>query len=159
MRFNRLKRRTEVQKGQLDIAPLIDAATNTVIKNQMQKKLAEILRAQGHLRESVFYFSEALKSATGDLGCEIQFELAEVIEIQGEMEKAAGEFLKVSALYPTNMIYPARAQLRAAKIFEDLNKYSEAIKVYKRIANSASNQADFAKERIRKITLILEHGR
>ena len=57
------------------------------------------------------------------------------------------------------MIYPTRSQLRAAKIFEDLNKYQDALKVYEKIANSASNQADFAKERIRKITSILEQGR
>ena len=75
------------------------------------------------------------------------------------MEKAAGEFLKVSYLYPTNMLYPTRAQLRAAKIFEDLSKYQEALKVYERIAHSSSNQADFAKERIKKITSVLEQGR
>ena len=67
--------------------------------------------------------------------------------------------MKVSTLYPSNMIYPVRAQLRAAKIFEDLNKYQEAVKIYERIAKSTSNQADFARERIRKIMSLLEHGR
>ena len=137
----------------------VEAAGPTVYKNLMQKKLAEILKAQGHARESIFYFSEALKNTQGDVACEIQFELAEALESQGEMEKAASEFLKVSYLYPTNMLYPTRAQLRAAKIFEDLSKYHEALKVYERIAHSSSNQADFAKERIRKITSVLEQGR
>ena len=70
----------------------IDAAGQTVYKNLMQKKLAEILKAQGHPKESIFYFNEALKNIQGDLGCEIQFELAEVLEMQGDTEKPPENF-------------------------------------------------------------------
>ena len=119
--------------------------------------MAEILRAQGHLREAAFYFSEALKRAPSDLACEINFELAEVYETQGDMEKAASEFLKISYLYPNNMIYLGRAQLRAAKLYEDLNKPEEALKVYQKIANSTSNQADFAREKVEKLKFTIKH--
>ena len=54
------------------------------------------------------------------------------------------------------MIYLGRAQLRAAKLYEDLNKPEEALKIYQKIAASTSNQADFAKERLEKLKLMIK---
>ena len=76
-----------------------------------------------------------------------------------ERNKTASEFLKISYLYPNNMIYMARAQIRAAKLYEDLNKPEEALKVYQKIAGSTSNQADFAKERVEKLKFMIQKKR
>jgi tetratricopeptide (TPR) repeat protein len=125
-------------------------------KTLAQKKLAEILKTQGFLREAELYFSEALKRSRGDLACEIEFELAEVFEAKNEMDQAASEFLKLAHLYPNNAIYMDRARVRAAALLEYQKKYNEALKVYEMIADSQSSQADFAKEKIKKIQPILE---
>ena len=53
----------------------------------LQKKLASILKAQGSLREAVFYYDEALKS--GGPKPDIYTELADVYETQGEPTKAS----------------------------------------------------------------------
>ena len=96
---------------------------------QAQKKMAEILKVEGALRESALYYGDALQGAQTDLACEIQFGLAEVYELQGESEKAASEFLKLSYLYPDNKNYAEKAKTRAAKLFRDLGRPEEATKI------------------------------
>ena len=52
-------------------------------RSQAQKKLGEILKAEGHLREAAVYFQEALKKAPPESAAELQAQLNEIRQLQG----------------------------------------------------------------------------
>ncbi|OGW80964.1 MAG: excinuclease ABC subunit A [Omnitrophica bacterium RIFCSPHIGHO2_02_FULL_51_18] len=143
-------------EAKTELMKIISSAAPGLERTLARKKLAEILKAQGYLKEAAFYFGEALKDAQGDLACETSFELAEAYELQAEFEKAALQFQNLSELYPANMVYADKARLRAARLFEDIHKYKEALKIYEAVASSRSNQADYAREKAVKIKGHLE---
>jgi tetratricopeptide (TPR) repeat protein len=134
-----------------ELLKVIEGADAQPYRMQAQKRLGELLKAQGHLKEAAFYFSEALKKATGDFACEVEFELAEVYETKGDLQQAAMEFFRLSQLYPNHMIYADKSRWRAVNLFETLGQKKEALDVYEKIAESNSNRADEARAKIKKL--------
>ena len=108
-------------KAKAALLKVVNSANEMADKALAEKKIGEILRAQGHLKEATIYLTEASKKAQGDLACEIQYQLAEMDELEGDKEKAAKEFSRAGELFPTAP-YASRAKLRAVELKEALEK-------------------------------------
>ena len=134
-----------------ELLKIIEVSQTEPFRMQAQKRLAEILKAQGHLKEAAFYFGEALKKGMGEFACEAQFELAEVYETEGDLPKAAAEFVRVGELYPNSMVYADKSRWRAVALFEDLGNKRGAMAVYESIAATHSNRAEEARQKIKKL--------
>ena len=87
----------------------------------------------------------------GEFACEVQFELAEVYETEGDLPKAAAEFRRVSELYPNSMVYADKSRWRAVALFENLGKKRDAMELYGKIAATNSNRAEEARQRIKEL--------
>lgn len=84
---------------------------------------------------------------------EIRFNLAETLEANAEFDAAVKQYLLAADLYVDAIDLWTRALLRTAKIYEDRDNFKDALMIYKRIAESSSQEAKFAQERVEWIIL------
>ena len=73
------------EEAKSELTKMVSASSLEPYHSRMQKKLAEILKAEGHLKEAVFYFQQALKKAPDELKPEIESELSEAYALQGRV--------------------------------------------------------------------------
>ncbi|MDP2939100.1 MAG: tetratricopeptide repeat protein [Candidatus Omnitrophota bacterium] len=115
-------------------------------------KLAQIYKSQGDSDKAVTFKERALTAkyiATLETtDAQIQFEIADLMESKGDLNKAIEGYLKVTYLYPDENFWVVKSYLRVARIFEDKNDWQEAKKIYEKIATSNIEEAKFAQERL-----------
>jgi tetratricopeptide (TPR) repeat protein len=99
----------------VELGRLIEIASTPEAKWPAQKKLAQIVKAQGHPKEAVLYYQEAIKNAPAAESCEIGLDLGELFEMQGEGARAMQEYGRVAELCRDN-------SLIAGKAHDKLNK-------------------------------------
>jgi tetratricopeptide (TPR) repeat protein len=78
----------------------------------------------------------------------IQMKIAEVKEAQGKFDDAAEEYLKVTYVYPEDSPMVTKALLRVGAIYENKEKFKEALKIYDKVLSMDVPEAKFAQERI-----------
>ena len=111
-------------------------------------KIAEgYYKAQDYEQAKVFY-QKSLSLLSGDDALKAEFDLAEVLEAEGETDEAVAEYLKVADAAEKNTKLSVRALLRAANIYEDKDNFKEAAILYNRVIDKKTEEASFARERI-----------
>lgn len=118
------------------------------LKAQATAALAESYYKIQDYEQAKLFYQKSLELADVNEVANLQFSLAEVLEAKGELDAAAGLYLKVSDLYPDVPQLFVRALLRAAKIYEDKEEFIEALKLYKQIVEKGTEEAKFVQERI-----------
>jgi tetratricopeptide (TPR) repeat protein len=83
----------------------------------------------------------------------IQLKIAEVREAQGKTDEAVGEYLKVTYVYPEDTALVVKALLRVAAIYEDRDKFKEALNIYAKVVSMNVEEGKFAQEQIDRISL------
>ncbi|MDP2043774.1 MAG: tetratricopeptide repeat protein, partial [Candidatus Omnitrophota bacterium] len=117
------------------------------LRAQATAALAESYYKIQDYEQAKLFYQKSLELANVNEVANLQFSLAEVLEAKGELDAGIGLYLKVSDLYADAPQLFFRALLRAANIYEDKEKFIEALKLYKRIVEKGTEEAKSAQER------------
>ena len=82
---------------------------------------------------------------------ELQFSLADILELMERNDEATDEYLKIPYLYPKETFWIVKAYLRIGRIFEDKEKWEEAKTIYKKVIEFKTEESKFAQERLDSI--------
>jgi len=113
--------------------------------------LGSIYFQQDNYEQAKVFLKKALSLAGPKDAGNIQFSLAEVYEANNELDMAASIYLQAADSYKDNQQLLASALLRCARIYEDKGDFKAALDVYERIAQTDTEEAKFARERIESI--------
>ena len=122
-------------------------------------RIAQAYYKLGNYAEAKIFYFKSLKVAAPQENADLRFSLAEVLEANAETEAAIQQYLLAADLYlqvlppkelPTTGLLFVRPLLRAAQLYEDKENFKEALKIYKRIIESAPSapEAGYVQERI-----------
>jgi tetratricopeptide (TPR) repeat protein len=112
------------------------------------RKMARIKRDLKDYDQAAEYLAKALNRDNNELNAQIQYEIAECAEEKGDLAKAVEEYLKVTYLYSNGAFWSVRATLASAKLFERLEKFEEARRLYEKLADMDVEESAFAKQRL-----------
>jgi tetratricopeptide (TPR) repeat protein len=113
--------------------------------------MAKMKKDAGEADRAIEYLRLSLAGGDDELNAQTQYEIAELYELKGRAETAASEYMKVSSLYGKGAFWAARADLKAAKLCEDMGRRDEAIGLYRKLAAMDIQESDFAKNRLGEI--------
>lgn len=115
-------------------------------------KLAQIYKSLNDLDKAIFYLQASLTKPGDSLietsDASIQFDIADLEETKGDLNKAIEGYLKIPYLYPQENKWVVKSYLRVARIFEDRNDWEEARNIYQKLASLNTEEAKFAQERL-----------
>lgn len=111
-------------------------------------KLADIYFKMGDYAGALDFYRKSQEVVPVQGMSYIQFKIAETLQAQGKFQEAAEEYLKVTYLYAQDNNLAVRALLRVAAIYEDKEKFAEALNIYKRITSMEVEEAKYARERM-----------
>lgn len=113
------------------------------------RKMAKIKKDLKDYDSAALYLGKALTGENNELNAQIQYEIAECAEGKGDLSKATEDYLKVTYLYSgAGAFWPVRATLACAKIFERMEKFEEARRLYEKLADMDVEESAFAKQRL-----------
>jgi TolA-binding protein len=118
------------------------------LESLIYPKMGELFFKVSQYDRSLEYYKKSLDIVPVKDMPAIQLKIAEVIEAQGNQDKAVEEYLKVTYLYSENTALATKALLRVAQIYEQKEDYKEASTIYKRIVAMNVEEAKYAQERI-----------
>ena len=79
---------------------------------------------------------------------QLQFNLADTLELMSRTEEAIAEYLKIPLMYPNEQIWSVKAYLRVAKIYEEGQDWQGARVTYQKIIQLNTQEASYAQERL-----------
>jgi tol-pal system protein YbgF len=124
---------------------------NTRWEKDAYYNLGQKLKESGKLTDAIDSIRRSLGESKDEYEAEKQFLIAECYEDLMRDEEAIAEYLKVGYLFPSAASCAVRAQLRAASLFEKLKKWEDAAKVYRKIADTTTDESKYAMERLKWI--------
>lgn len=121
---------------------------NGVLAGLAYRKMAKIRKGGGDYAAAIECLKRSLTAENNELNAQTQYEIAECYELKPDQLKAQEEYLKVPAIYSKGKFWSIRAQLKCAKIFEDLGKTADAKMLYEKLAEMDVEESAFAKKRL-----------
>jgi TolA-binding protein len=116
-------------------------------------KIADLYCKLGNYVEALDFYRKSMEIVPVKEMGEIQFKVADTLDLQGKTEEAVEEYLKVTYLYSEDKNLMTRSLLRIAAIYENKERFREAVTIYKKIISSGAEEAKYAQERIDWIKL------
>ena len=144
---------TRAVEAAVRLKELISATSDAGLKRDAARKMAGMLKLEKNYRSAIEYLRKALTDEKTDLNAQTQYEIAELFEAEGDLNRAAREYLKAPRLYPKSVFWGVRARLSCAKIFERLQKWEEAKHLYEKLASMDVEESKFAKERLERTAI------
>ena len=124
----------------------------TGLSRLASQRLAGLLKKQNRYPEAIDYFKKAQTGDEYEPNAQIQYEIGVCYEGMGELDKALGEYLKLSSTYPKSTYWVVHADVRLGLIFEKLGRLKEAMQTYEKLASwDRLEEAGFARERLKVI--------
>jgi tetratricopeptide (TPR) repeat protein len=111
-------------------------------------KIADLHFRLNDYSQALDYYNKSLNLVSIREVSRIQFNIAEVLETQGEIPESIENYLKVTYLYAEDQDLAVKALLRVAQIYEDRENFKEALSIYKRIDSMDTEEAKYARERM-----------
>jgi tetratricopeptide (TPR) repeat protein len=111
-------------------------------------KIGDIFSRMGKYDEALDAYYKSLDLVPLRQVPQIRFKIAEMLQSQGKNQEAVEEYLKVTYLDAENKDLGIKSLLRVAKIYEDSDKFKEAVNIYKKVAQIGVPESKFAQERI-----------
>ena len=112
-------------------------------------KLGQLYRNAQDYENEVAVYQNALLSKQGQLDrAQLQFNLADSLELMSRTEDAIAEYLKIPDLYANELGWVVKAYLRVAKIYEEGKDWEGARVTYQKIIQLNSPEAAYAQERL-----------
>jgi TolA-binding protein len=88
-------------------------------------------------------------SVNENFNAQVQFLIAGCYENLDQFDQAISEYMKAFYLYPNGAPWSLKAQLRCAQIFEMNNKWSQAKRLYEKLAKLDGKESQVAQERLK----------
>lgn len=112
-------------------------------------KLGQLYRNAQDYEKEIEVYQNALAAKQGQIDrAQIQFNLADTLELMSRTEDAIAEYLKIPNLYPNEQEWEVKAYLRIAKIYEEGEDWGGARVTYQKIIQLNTPEATFAQERL-----------
>ena len=112
-------------------------------------KLGQLYRNAQEYEKEVAIYQKALTAKQGEIDrAQVQFNLADTLELMSRTEDAIAEYLKIPDLYPAQLSWVIKAYLRVAKIYEEGEDWEGARVTYQKIIQLKTPEATFAQERL-----------
>jgi len=112
-------------------------------------KLGQLYRNEQDYEKEEDLYRNALAAKQGQLDrAQIQFNLADTLELMSRTEDAIAEYLKIPDLYPSQLTWVVKAYLRVAKIYEEGEDWEGARVTYQKIIQLNAPEAAYAQERL-----------
>ncbi|MCK9595179.1 MAG: tetratricopeptide repeat protein [Candidatus Omnitrophica bacterium] len=111
-------------------------------------RIGDIFSRMGKYDEALIAYYKSLDLVPLRQVPQIRFKIAEMLQSQGKNQDAVEEYLKVTYLDTRNAELGIKSFLRVAKIYEDSDKFAEAVNIYKKVAEIGVPESKFAQERI-----------
>jgi len=115
-------------------------------------RLADLYYKNGSFKKAIDTYQSALNlganDSSGISAAQIQFGLAESMEGANDLNRAIENYLKIPYLYPQEVKWVVKSYLRVAKIYEDKENWTEARKIYEKVARENVEEAKFASEKL-----------
>ena len=112
-------------------------------------KLGQLYRNSQDYEKEIEVYQNALAARQGQIDrAQIQFNLADTLELMSRTEDAIAEYLKIPELYPNELAWGVKAYLRVAKIYEEGEDWEGARVTYKKIIQLNTPEATYAQERL-----------
>ena len=121
---------------------------NMPFARKANSKIGRIFADRKDFGGAINYFKKAQTVEDTDFNAQVQYDIAEAHELNGDIDEAVVEYLKVSYMYPRNAFWAARAELKCAAVLESLQRWDQAIKVYERLSKRDLKESKYAKERL-----------
>ncbi|MCK5580366.1 MAG: tetratricopeptide repeat protein [Candidatus Omnitrophica bacterium] len=115
------------------------------------KKIANIYRNNQEFHKVIETLSSALKmkkSLSMITSVELEFDIADTYELLNQSEKAVEAYLRISYLYAQEISWVIKAYLRVGRIFEDTEKWQDAVAIYNKVIAFNTEETKYALERI-----------
>ena len=124
-------------------------ATSPEYAGEAYLKLGQLYRNALDYEKEIENYQNALLSQKGQIDrAQIQFNLADTLELMSRTENAIAEYLKIPDLYPNEQAWVVKAYLRVAKIYEEGQDWEGARVTYQKIIQLNTPEAAFAQERL-----------
>ncbi|MBF0571606.1 MAG: tetratricopeptide repeat protein [Candidatus Omnitrophica bacterium] len=124
-------------------------ATSADHAGEAYLKLGQLYRNTQDYEKEVEVYQKALASRQGQIDrAQVQFNLADTLELMSRTEDAIAEYLKIPDLYPNKQAWVVKAYLRVAKIYEEGEDWQGARVTYQKIIQLKTPEATFAQERL-----------
>ncbi len=125
------------------------------IKQYGEKTRIALLFQKNNLFDNALSVLESIKDKVknNDLLAEITYYIAECYEGKGMLDKALENYLAVTYLHSSELMWSTTARFKAASICEKLEYYDDAIKLYSKIASAYKGQVQgkFAAKKVEEL--------
>ncbi len=112
-------------------------------------KLGQLYRNAQDYEKEMDVYQRALTSRQGQIDrAQIQFNLADTLELMSRTEDAIAGYLKIPDLYPGEQAWVVKAYFRVAKIYEEGEDWEGARVTYQKIIQLKTPEAAYAQERL-----------
>jgi len=124
-------------------------ATSPEYAGEAYLKLGQLFRNAQDYEKEIAVYQNALAGKQGQIDrAQIQFNLADTLELMSRTDEAIAEYLKIPDLYPNELEWDVKAYLRVAKIYEEGADWEAARVTYQKIIQLNTPEATFAQERL-----------
>ncbi len=124
-------------------------ATSPDYAGEAYLKLGRLYRGTQDYEKEIEVYQNALAARQGQIDrAQVQFNLADTLELMSRTEDAIAEYLKIPDLYPSQQAWAVKAYLRVAKIYEEGEDWEGARVTYQKIIQLNTPEAAFARERL-----------
>jgi len=138
----------EPDEAALGLGKFVSDFPDSELARTAYMKIAKIKKDKGDPDGNIAYLRKAQTGADTELNSQIQYEIAEALEHNGDLAKATEEYMKVPYMYPKGIFWSVRAQLKCAQVMERLGKNDEARKLYEKLAGMDAEESDLARKRL-----------
>lgn len=144
-----LMKKDDLSEAKGRLLKFITDYKNTAFVKVASKYLGDIMKKEEKAKDAISYYKESLDERRGDFNAGIQLTIGQLYEELGDLDSAVAEYMKVGYIYPDSTGIVSNATILCGRLLEKQGKISEAIKLYKKISDMDTKEAEFAKERLK----------
>jgi len=111
-------------------------------------RMGSIYKAQEKYSLAIEHFKIALSAEDNETNAQVQYDIAESYEKNGEEGAAIEEYLKVGYRYPGGKFWVARADYKCAELLEKGGEMDRARKLYEKLAGGDSKESELARQKL-----------
>jgi TolA-binding protein len=129
-----------------------DAAQGQTVAVEAKYRMARLYEAMEQPEKAVALYEEAAATNIGEASARACFRMAELLEEQGDCERAARNYMRVVILFLHEELSP-KALWRAGQCYEKLESYDQAHSAYSELLNDypEAPQAAEAEEALKRL--------